>query len=314
MGSPYSTFFSGTFENPYAHEGAIDFGSTSTDSRHTVCYDTNERDPRTGGLLRTVPEGSVASVRLGNWNTDALRPQAEGITYSLFVDTLSFDLLIMRYAAVLQDPMHAAADQPRFRLELLDSNFVPINPECTSADFIADRSLGWNEAADNVLWKDWTTYGVDLTAYADQQVYVRLTTYDCNEGSHYGYAYFTLECMRRNIVTDNCGNIDSNTFTAPAGFNYRWYTATAPAVTLSNEQTFAAAAVETTYYCDVSSTENASCMFTISAFAGARFPLAIIDTVVSISNCSFTVRFDNMSTISNDGVTPLGTGEPCETA
>ncbi|MBR4506756.1 MAG: gliding motility-associated C-terminal domain-containing protein [Bacteroidales bacterium] len=314
MGSPYSTFFSGTFKNPYAHDGAIDFGSTSTDSRHTVCYDTNERDPRTGGLLRTVPEGSVASVRLGNWNTDALRPQAEGITYSLFVDTLSFDLLIMRYAAVLQDPMHAAADQPRFRLELLDSNFVPINPECTSADFIADRSLGWNEAADNVLWKDWTTYGVDLTAYADQQVYVRLTTYDCNEGSHYGYAYFTLECMRRNIVTDNCGNIDSNTFTAPAGFNYRWYTATAPAVTLSNEQTFAAAAVETTYYCDVSSTENASCMFTISAFAGARFPLAIIDTVVSISNCSFTVRFDNMSTISNDGVTPLGTGEPCETA
>lgn len=311
--SPNSVFLSGSYHNPYANVGAIDYGSGSVDSRHTVCYDTTERDGRTGGLLRTIPEGATSSVRLGNWNTGVDGPEAEGVIYSMFVDTLSFNLLIMRYAVVLQDPLHAAEDQPRFRLELLDSAFNPIDTACASADFVANRNLGWNEAGDNVLWKDWTTFGVDMRNYADQNIYVRLTTYDCNEGSHYGYAYFTLECMRDNIVTETCGNVDSNTFSAPAGFNYRWYTLPSN-TTVATTRRMVSGANNTTYYCDVSSTENPSCMFTISAYAGSRFPMALFDTMVTMHDCGFTVRFVNKSTISADGITPLSTGEPCEMA
>ena len=312
LSSADALFTSGTFGNPYDHAGAVNYGSLSVDSRHTVCYDTTQHDPRTGGLLRTIPSGSTSSVRLGNWSSNPYRPEAEAITYSLFVDTLSFNLLIMRYAAVLQNPMHAPEDQPRFRLELLDSSFTPINPECTSADFIADQSLGWNEAANNVLWKDWTTFGIDLSAYADQQVYVRLTTFDCNEGSHFGYAYFTLECMRRNVVTENCGDVSSNTLTAPMGFNYRWYDSTN--ATLGTSQALTIPSANTTYYCDVSSQENPACSFTISAFAGSRYPMARFDTVVTYKDCGFLVRFINNSTVSSDGITPLGTDEPCESA
>ena len=314
LNSPQAIFFSGTYNNPYAYRGAIDFGNSQAASRHTINYDTTARDPRTGNLLRTIPKGYTSSVRLGNWSTNPSSPEAEGVIYSFRVDTLNFALLLMHYAAVLQDPMHAPEDQPRFRLELLDSNFLLIDRNCAAADFIANRNLGWNVAPDNVLWKDWTTVGVDLTAYQGQQVYLRLTTYDCNEGSHYGYAYFTLECMLKNIRTETCGYVDSNQFSAPAGFNYRWYTTT-DNTTLSTDQTLVVPTAQSTVYlCDLSFVGNPSCQFTLSAFGGARYPLARVDTVVTYSNCRINVKFLNRSTVSEDGINPVSTGESAETA
>ncbi len=312
--SPQAVFYSGTYNNPYSAAGAIDYGSLSADSRHTVCYDTAYRDPRTGGMLRTIPEGYISSVRLGNWSTNLEAPEAEGIIYSLLPDTLNFDMLMMRYAAVLQDPMHDPTDQPRFRMEILDSLFNPIDPLCASADFIANRSLGWNEAADNVLWKDWTAVGVDLSDYAGQQIYVRLTTYDCNEGSHYGYAYFTLECMKKVIQSETCGDVDSNRFTAPAGFAYRWHT-TESNTTIGTEQHLTVPTTpQKTYQCELSFVGNSACRFTLTAFGGTRHPLALFDTAVNAHDCQQDVSFINRSTISADGVNPVGTGEQCNTA
>lgn len=310
--SPSALFTTGIYNNPYSVGGVVDYGYSHPDSRHTICYDTSARDPNTGGLLQMVPEGATSSVRLGNPSTDIDAPQAEAITYSLLVDTTSFELILLRYAAVLQDPMHDPSDQPRFRIEVLDSSFSPIDPECTSADFIANASLGWNVAANNVLWKDWTSVGIDLTAYAGQQVYVRLTTFDCNEGSHFGYAYFTLECMRKTLETKACGNIDSNTFTAPPGFGYRWYS-NQSAATLSTAQSVTFAVADITYYCDLTKIDNENCLYTISAYGGTRYPLASMDTTVTIANCGFDVVFINTSSVSADGITPIA-GETCESA
>lgn len=310
--SPQATFFTGTYSNPYSTSGVVDYGVQSADSRHTVCYDTAARDPRTGGLLRMVPEGFTSSLRLGNWGTNSYAPEAEGVIYSLAVDTSDFELILLRYAAVLQDPLHAPEDQPRFRIEVLDSTFTPIDPSCTSADFIADASLGWNSAPNSVLWKDWTAVGIDLSSYSGQLVYIRLTTFDCNEGSHYGYAYFTLECMRKAMESTACGNIDSNTFTAPSGFNYRWYSSQSNA-TISTEQSITMATADITYYCDLSKIDNSSCMFTISTYGGTRYPMASFDTTMTMSNCRFYVSFTNTSSVSADGITPLP-GEGCESA
>ncbi|MBO7100857.1 MAG: gliding motility-associated C-terminal domain-containing protein [Bacteroidales bacterium] len=312
LASPQAVFFSGTYSNPYSRAGAINYGPMHPDSRHTVCYDTAQRDPRTGNHLRTIPEGYTSSVRLGNWSTNAYNPEAEGVTYSLLVDTSSFELLLLRYAAVLQDPLHDPADQPRFRMELLDTNYNIIDSACTSADFIADQSLGWNVADDGVLWKDWTAVGVDLSSHAGEQVYFRLTTYDCNEGSHYGYAYFTLECMRKNMNTESCGDVDSNTLSAPEGFHYRWYTSQSTA-TVSTEQSITVPSEDITYYCEVSKLDNPACNFTISAYGGTRYPMADFDTAMVIDSCRFFVDFTNLSGISRDGVNLLP-GENCETA
>lgn len=310
----YTTCFYGTYGNPVADTGCIDLGYSSPQSRHTIHYDVNETDPRTGGQLHTVPQGATAAVRLGNWSHQAAAPEAEAISYGLTVDTLEFNLLIMRYAAVLQDPNHSPDKQPRFSLELFDSTGHVLDSTCGRADFIANYQLGWNPAANNVLWKDWTTVGVDLTPYAGQTVYVRLTTRDCNEGSHYGYAYFTLECMRRNVTTSSCGVVDNNEFTAPSGFNYYWYTSASPD-TISTAQTISVPTNDTlSYICQLSFVDNPGCYFTMSAYAGTRYPLSLFDYQVSLAPCSFDVTFTNQSTISSDGINPVGSGEGVETA
>ena len=313
----YTTCFYGTYTNPYANTGVVDNGYRSSTSRHTIHYDLTERDPRTGGALATVPAGAIASVRLGNWTANrSVRPgQAESIVYGLNVDTTEFDLLTMKYAAVLQDPMHATADQPRFSLELLDSTMQLIDPLCGRADFIADYNMGWNivPGTSGVLWKDWTTVGVDLSPYHGRSIYVRLTTRDCNEGSHYGYAYFTLECGNKNIITGKCGNAADNELTAPEGFNYRWYTSTSDQ-TLSTERTISVPSRNDIYYlCDVSFIENPACKFTISAFAGTRFPRSQFTYSVQLAPCSFDVDFTNQSTVTIDGLMPVTTDESVET-
>ncbi len=310
LASPQAVFFSGSYSNPYSHAGAINYGSLHPDSRHTVCYDTAQRDPRTGNLLHTIPPGYTSSVRLGNWSTNYYSPEAEGVIYSLFVDTNSFELLLLRYAAVLQDPAHDPSDQPRFRMELLDTNYNIIDSACTSADFIADLSLGWNTADDGVLWKDWTAVGIDLSAHANEQVYLRLTTYDCNEGSHYGYAYFTLECMRKNMNTVACGDVDSNTLSAPEGFHYRWYTSSSTA-TYSTAQTITVPSEDITYYCEVSKLDNPNCKFLINTYGGTRYPISNFTTSMTIDSCRFHVNFENLSGVSKDGVN-LIPGEQCE--
>ena len=310
----YTACFYGTYGNPYSNTGIIDYGSGDIRSRHTVHYDPNETDPRTGGLLHIIPEGADASVRLGNWNSNSSSAEGEAITYSLFVDTTAFDLLVLKYAAVLQDPLHAPSDQPRFSLEVLDENNNLLDAQCAAADFIANRNLGWNEAAGNVLWKDWTTVGVDMSPYANQTVRIRLTSRDCNEGSHFGYAYFTLECMSKNMRSELCGDVDSNTFYAPAGFAYRWYSSADTTDTISTAQSIKVATDTVTYYCKCSFVDNANCHFTISAYAGTRYPMADFNYSVEVRDCQFHVTFNNTSTISADGINPLGTGEPCESA
>lgn len=314
LAAAYTSCFYGNYNNPYANTGVIDYGYSSVQSRHTVHYNLDERDPRTGGQLATVPEGAMASVRLGNWTSNSTSPEAESLVYGLSVDTMDFDLLIMRYAAVLQDPDHAASDQPRFSLELLNSNMEVIDSVCARADFIANWQMGWNFAANSVLWKDWTTVGLDMTPYSGQTVYIRLTTRDCNEGSHYGYAYFTLECMRKSIHTSECGVVTSNQLTAPSGFNYRWYTSSSDS-TISTLQTITVPSNNyITYLCDNAFIDNPTCYFTMSAFAGVRLPLSLASYSASLAPCSWDVTFVNHSTISSDGVTPVGTGEGVETA
>ena len=306
----------GSFSNPTEFTGVIDYGYLSAASRHTVHFDTTERDARTGGLLRTIPAGEQASVRLGNWTANA-NPQAESITYALTVDTNDFTLLVLRYAAVLQDPEHSAALQPRFRLQILNQNNEIID-NCSAADFIANPSLagshgGWNLATNEVLWKDWTTVGVDLTAYAGQTIFIRLITNDCGEGSHFGYAYFTLGCSSKRMHTEGCSDVPSNRFTVPSGFNYRWYTNLDTTTISDSTSIWVPSDNNLIYYCQLSFIDNPDCNFTMSAFAGARYPLAIIDTAVTVTNCAFDLTVTNRSTISGDGINPIGTGEGCET-
>ena len=309
----YVSCNSGSYNNPSLVNGAIDHGYLSAASRHTVHFDTSERDPRTEGLLRTVPEGEASSVRLGNWLAGGSEdPQAESLTYALNVDSGDIDLLLLQYAAVLQDAEHDPTLQPRFRLEILNTSGVLID-SCGMVDFIANADLGWNQAPEDVLWKDWTTVGLDLTPYAGQTIFIRLTTYDCGEGSHFGYAYFTLRCATKRMETEGCSDVPSNRFTVPYGFNYSWTANQNDSVISTDRSILVPSDNNVTYYCHLSSIDNPACGFDMSAFAGARYPLALFDTAFSVSACQMTLQLTDRSTISFDGHNPVGTGEPCET-
>ena len=89
---------------------------------------------------------------------------------------------LLRYAAVLENPGHSPAMQPRFKFSIVDENNNPLDEDCYSADFISSDALGWNTYhydTNTVLWKDWTAIGVDLAPLDGQRIYVKMTTYDC---------------------------------------------------------------------------------------------------------------------------------------
>ncbi len=299
----------GSFSNPYATIGVIDNGYEAASSRHTI-HSINATDPRTGDQLQTIPPCELYSVRLGNWNTGA---EAESISYDWLVDTMEADILLLKYAAVLEEPGHSPSEQPRFDFEILDQNGNRIDPTCGYASFIASASLGWNVVGE-VLWKDWTNVGFDVSTYHGQNIRIRLTTYDCDQSGHYGYAYFTLNCKKRTITAETCGEMLTNTYTAPAGFVYSWYYENQPGNILSTEQscTISVTGGHETLHCHVSFVGNPNCGFDLTTSLSARYPLASFEQ--ERDGCTNIYHFTNTSTISFDGVTPSGTGEDCETA
>ena len=150
--------YHGDFHNPTENEGIVDFGEEDyTQSRHTVNVLPDRFDPNTGYQLRTIPEGELASIRLGNSNTGA---QAENITYDYVVDSAS-SILLMKYAVILEDAhLDDASVQSRFELEIQDENGYPID-DCTSIVFYPSNVQDWNrydppEDNEDYLWKDWT--------------------------------------------------------------------------------------------------------------------------------------------------------------
>ena len=254
--SPGCTRTIGTFSNPYATVVSSYYNS----DRHVVNTVSAGYDPNTGYRLRIVPVGESASVRLGNPSNGA---QAESISYTYTVDTNSSDLLFLKYAAVLQDPGHPQIQQPRLTLEILNTNNQQINPSCTYANFYASQLLGWNTYG-NVVWKDWTTVGVDLSQYHGQTIKVRMTTYDCSRRGHYGYAYIILSCGKKSVSLLNpCNSVETVHFSAPAGFNYTWYNSSNSVI--SHSQDIVVPADNSSYRCVCSFVGNSSCSFEVYA-------------------------------------------------
>lgn len=283
----------GGYANPDANIGVVA-------GRHTVIT-TDDTDTNTNNQLHMIPSGFPASVRLGNANIGA---QAESITYEYIIDTSLFNVLLLNYAAVMQDPGHIPSHQPRFRLQILDIDGRELDPECYSRDFVAGSNTDdWHEGKPGVLWKNWTTVGIDLDQLHGRTVFVKLTTFDCQEQAHFGYAYFTLECSNKLMRSTNCGYTVENTFSVPDGFNYRWYEESDPTTTLGTERSFHVTE-RGIYRCAMSmigGDTTTDCGLVMTAIAGARFPYArfTTDTLETV-NCQPGFVFRNSSVITTD--------------
>ena len=322
LGLSNKNCFFGTFDNPIASSGAVDNGYQSKFSRHTLHYDPNEYDPITGGALKTVPAGELASVRLGNWNTGR---EAESVSYDYVVDTVDGALLMLNYAIVMEDPQHEVNAQPKFTLDITEQG-MPLPYGCGSAFFAAGHGMDpsdktWHSFSSTGqstggYWKDWTTVGINLAQYHGKSLKIKLTTYDCDASGHFGYAYFTLGCSSGKIEGLSCGDAPENGFKGPDGFKYRWYLPSNPDKILSTEQTYTVPSSDTlTYFLDVIQPTNEDCYFTLQASAIARWPQASGSYETSIADCQNVVKFTNSSYILREnqvtGVTEK-TSEPCE--
>ena len=309
----------------------VDDGPTQKSSRHTVHFDKQERDRRTGFLAPTVPEGELASVRLGNWNNGA---EAEQIEFSFEVDTIQYPVLLLKYLPILEAPGHTDDGNPRFKMDLL-INGVSIG-ECGKADFncndvYADGELlpgaaeqGWHitpntvafpedtkdgyNSRDNVVWKEWTTVGVNLRnkSYAGKTLTARLTTFDCPYSAHCGYAYFTLGCSDGKLKDMKCGEINPD-FKAPDGFVYRWAYASSEKYrradgslpeqyVLGHDQVFHAGMQDDSLYVvDCMFVQDSSCYFSLYCSTLATNPVSVMNKPEIHMNCranTYTVTFD----------------------
>ena len=295
---------SGFFFNPDLNVGRVA-------GRHTVMT-AGTYDLIIGESLPTVPEEEDFSVRLGNAYAQS---QAESITYEYVVDSTVHDLLLMRYAAVLQQPGHNYFEQPRFKFDIMDVNMDPLDATCYSADYIADTNLGWNKRyGGTVLWKEWTPVGINLAPLHGETIFIKLTTFDCAHAAHFGYAYFTLHCTDKIVLSANCGEIIENEFTAPIGFSYRWYREENPDSTLSTERTIAV--TDSGIYCCYLSGEGplgSTCGMVMKAIAGFRYPYAQFSAqLVDSNDCIQGYKFTNESVIANNPEHTRLTTLPCE--
>lgn len=301
---------------PYDNIGVIDYGPDAIESRHTLHIDPTEYDPRTDSLLKTVPDGALASVRLGNWNWGG---EAEAIEYKVIVDTTTQGILITKYAIVFENPEgHDEEGQPVFKLEILDKNDQLIDEICGQAKFIFDDTggAGWHMTRDNsAAWKEWTTVGLNLMNYHNDTIKVRFTVMDCGWSGHYAYAYFTVDCANAHIETENCGSESQVTCVAPDGFAYYWYKDDDPNNPADKpyDQTLVVDATRTKYTCRVSFKEQPDCWFEISTTSEPRFPVPSYRVDSIFAGCESVLKFTNTSHVMNkwDG-SEHHTSEPCK--
>ena len=294
----------------------IDYGYTSAASRHTIHYDPNEYDMMTAGSydtegnevapLKTVPEGALASVRVGSWEKTA---RVARIEYDFTVDAEEASVLLLQYAMVLQYAKHGEKDRPRLMIDIVDAETsVPLST-CTTVDLAAQISgegwyrvpaNGWgNEESDqDVCWRDWTTLGLNLAYFDGRHVKVKVTAIGCSASIHYGYAYFTLTCTSGKLQGIQCGWTPTNEFIAPDGFNYRWFLASQPNVTLGRDKIYNVDYRDTRdYIVELTYKSNAGCGFTLNANAIPRFPIAEASYELKQHDCGNYITLVNTSHI-----------------
>jgi len=296
----------GTYDNPYADVGIMDFGSQQKASRHTIMSDPFLTDERTNNKLLTVPEGASASVRLGNWDNGA---EAESITYEFTVDEDQC-VLLLNYAIVLEDPEHGKEHQPYFRLRILNEQGSLIDA-CAMAEYYAGYGAGeWLEETyiektpmsvetHKMLWKNWSTVGLNLSKYAGQRVHVELTTKDCSEGMHFGYAYFTLDCTAGRIQTNNCTGAEFSEATAPEGFDYEWQRDADHSIVSNQRSIQVDASDESQYTCKCMFKENHDCYFKLQTYFIPEYPKASFqpETQIMMGECKTELKLKNTSYI-----------------
>jgi gliding motility-associated-like protein len=247
-------------------------------------------DPMVAGCgnLSIVPPGGNFSAMVGDFTGTGA--QASRLQYNFSITPQS-NMIIVQYAVVLEDPGHGVAAQPRFEAQLYDAAGNPL--PCTFYQVAAANGVPGFQNCGSYRWKDWTTFGVDVTQYMGQTVTLDVATGDCSLGGHWGYAYVSASCSSLNLSAFYCQNGANNTATlsAPDGFaNYVWSNA-ATGQQLATGQV-ASVNIQGVDTVDCTITSANGCIATLTT---AVLPAEVIGAIVDSNVCAgySTVLFNN---------------------
>jgi len=303
----------------------VDYGAEDVLSFHTVITDQSLYDIRTNYQVKEIPEGAMASVRLGNWyspgdnlsnNPVAKQCKEQGllnavngqaITYDYVVDTTEAAILLLQYAIVFEQTNHDRREQPYFKLTVLDENGVQLGTcgkQQFDCPFASDenpdeqkrrveeehwkfypkedqpaRNADLGFKGDTIWYKDWTSMGLNLSAYHGKKLKINIESRGCGMSAHYGYGYFALSCASATLETDQCGTDSQAAVEAPEGFNYQWYAEQDEAkfksgdfsVVRSTDRVFTAKkGSDTVYVCHLSYIDAEDCGFDLRTSLSPR--------------------------------------------
>lgn len=279
--------------------GQVDYGCQNNRSLHTVHYDPSETDIVTGNQLRTVPEGEIASVRVGGrWGGDVRSyNEVVEIEYPYTVLPEKSNMLEVKYACVLDNPYHLQMESPEFKLEILrqDGSVIP----CPRLDYYSGygETLNWHQTQfenDHVLWSDWQSVNVNLNNYIGETLTIRISTRPCQLGGlHFGYAYFTIGCTSAKTITPNC-NFGIDHFEVPEGHEYSWYRADEPDSILGDSSYFAIDLQDTAIYqVDIIAATPGLCDSTMTFNPNPIVPIAEVTGSYTTQNDNYIVTFLN---------------------
>jgi len=245
-----------------------------------------------GNFPRVAPGGNF-SLRLGN---NLVNGEADRIEQT-FPVTAANAFFTYRYAVVLQDPGHTAAQQPAFVIEMFDQNNNPI--PCTYYAVQAAQNIpGFQNGINGVVYKPWSNVSIDLTPYIGQNVTIRFTTYDCALGGHFGYAYIDGICNAFvTIQNDTICPGTTKTLTAPTGFmQYTW---NGPGVNNQNGQSIL---ISNPGNYTVNTTMFTGCPGPSFVFPVYAYPVPQLSFTTNGNPCQLTQTFFNQSQIASGSI------------
>lgn len=168
------------------------------------------------------------SVRIGNTTTG---DRADKLSFRLTVPSgVSTYNITYAYAAILQDPNHAAAAQPAFAATVNDLSQPAASQkiDCASKRYYSDATLPLAPGTTDVRYITWKEVSFDLSQYAGKTIEMKFEAFDCTAGGHYGYAYLAFR-------NDGCGTgtISGNDILCNSGGTQTYSTPTVDGATFA---------------------------------------------------------------------------------
>ena len=172
------TLHSGTWSSPTNISTTDSYGSDSQ-----IITSNTAKDSNTNNNLYKVFTGSQ-SFRLGDANNGAHWASATQ-TFASYGDSN----LYFAFAAVLEDPNHTDAEQPRFKLSVKDNttNTYLYNISVTAKS--TGGGMIWKQGSGDWKYTDWSVVDLDTSGILGDSLTVQISAYDCSKGGHGGYAY-----------------------------------------------------------------------------------------------------------------------------